>query len=218
MKIVTSISPSRTERQQYCINSWRKYGYEIIALQPPSQVEDTKAKFPYITVLESNKVGTYKPNHIEIHEHIQLSKKLNDTVLLINSDIEMLYSMKEFRYWETPITNTFKIGIRWNKTTNECKLCTAGIDAFQITPDISNIVPNIGFVIGCPHWDYWLPYHLSINRYTIDVTKDMRLIHEVHDNRWTDSDYRTTEKLFEDNYPITAAQLSRIILHITDRN
>lgn len=220
MKIVTSISPIRMDRQRYCINSWKKYGYEIIALQPPSQVESTRANFHDITVLESVNTGTNigKPTHIQIDEHIRLSIEYNDIILLINSDIEMLYSPDEFRYWETRETNVFKIGIRWNQTKNTATLCPAGIDAFQITPSIVNNLPNLGFVIGCPHWDYWIVYHLWKSGYDISVIDTMRLIHEVHDNRWSDTDYEKTEKLFTDNYSISPKELGQIIARLTNRD
>lgn len=220
MKIATSISPNRIERQRYCIDSWKKYGYEIIAIQPPSQIYNTKFNFPDITVLESTNTGTSidKPNHVQIHEHIQLAKHINDTVLLINSDIEMIYSMKEFRYWESVETNVFKIGIRWNQTKDTATLCSAGIDAFQITPSIANSLPNLGFVIGCPHWDYWIVYHLWKLGYNISVINTMRLLHEVHEDRWSDTDYLNTEKLFTNNYPISPSELGQIIAKLTNRD
>jgi len=220
MKIATSISPNRIERQRHCIDSWKKYGYEIIALQPPSQVDSARSNFPDITVLESTNTGTSigKPNHVQIHEHIQLAKHINDTVLLINSDIEMIYSIKEFRYWESVETNIFKMGIRWNQTKGTTTLCPAGIDAFQITPSIANSLPNLGFVIGCPHWDYWIVYHLWKLGYDISVIDTMRLLHEVHDDRWSDTDYLNTEKLFTNNYPISPDELGQIIAKLTNRD
>jgi hypothetical protein len=220
MKIVTSISPNRIERQRHCIDSWKKYGYEIIAIQPPSQVDSARSNFPDITVLESTNTGTSidKPNHVQIHEHIKLSIEYNDIVLLINSDIEMIYSMKEFRYWEVRDTNIFKIGIRWNQTKYTATLCSVGIDVFQITPTIANSLPNLGFVIGCPHWDYWIVYHLWKLGYDISVIDTMRLLHEVHEDRWSDTDYLNTEKLFTDNYPISPDELGQIIAKLTNRD
>jgi hypothetical protein len=220
MKIATSISPTRIDRQKYCIDSWKKYGYEIIAIQPPSQTDSTKSYFPDITILESTNTGTRidKPDHIQIHEHIQLASKYNETVLLINSDIEMIYSIDEFKYWKIVDTNTFKIGIRWNQTKDTTTLCPAGIDVFQITPVIANSLPNLGFVIGCPHWDYWVVYHLWKLGYDISVIDTMRLLHEVHNDRWSDTDYINTERLFTDNYSISPNELGQIIARLTNRD
>jgi len=125
--------------------------------------------------------------------------------------------MDEFNYWSSVQNNIFKIGIRWNHIEREANLCPYGIDAFQITPEIAKILPNIGFVIGCPHWDYWIVYHLLRNNYTINANKSMRLFHELHENRWTKTDYNNTAKLFNSNYDIDATQLSKEIANVTDR-
>lgn len=219
MKIVTSCAPYRIERQRYCIESWLKYGYEVIAIQPSHQVESTKLNFPNVTVVESKLTGEIlnKPNNIRIAAHLDIARQNKCNILLINSDIELTYTKDEFSFWETLEPNELKAGVRWdiyNETDH--RLQCSGIDVFLISPTFANKLSDLGFTIGTSMWDYWIVWEAYIRGFKITTETRKYLIHQQHDDRWSTDDWLTSVALFN-KYFIDVFEASPKIVAMTGR-
>jgi hypothetical protein len=215
MKFLTSLSPSRIERQKYCLNSWQKYG-SIIAVQSSDEIDLIQSLFPEVKLEVGSPSQSFSKPTPKITDIISYA---DEPSLLINSDI----SIKEFdtNLWQYE-EKVLKIGIRHdyfpNNPYNKFKQ-KYGIDAFLIYPEMRELLPDLDFCIGCPGWDFWLPYHLWFKHdYQIQIPK-CRMLHELHPIGWTEQDqksYRARIQLSE--YKLTYSMLPAFILDITNRS
>ena len=86
MKFLTSISPRRIERQQYCMATWLQYG-EITAVQTAGEIPLLQPQFPNVQFVATEKTGALTfgyPSRVNISAMIDQGPGL-----LINSDIKI---------------------------------------------------------------------------------------------------------------------------------
>lgn len=203
MKIVTSFSHSRSARQKQCLASWLKHGCEVIGVQSPGESEKLSKVYDAVTFVETDLVGDMfgKPHFVRIKALI--NQAVDQPILILNSDIEITLSRDQFAAdWEVPEGKNLRIGIRWdvNVRTNRRQLLKWGIDAFLITPQMALVLPDIGLTLGCPVFDYWIPWYLRRLGYGIVTNKNPGLLHHVHHRNWSMDDYHTGWRLMTENY------------------
>ncbi|QDV67203.1 hypothetical protein Poly24_08950 [Rosistilla carotiformis] len=203
MRIITSLAPSRMDRQKECIDSWSRYGHAVAAVQStldvidpidgvdslavsPSQSKFAKPHLPYITDLIDQGPG-----------------------LVLNSDISLTGPID----WDWR-PGTLYCGIRHNGPELE----RWGIDAFFVPSDIRHKIPNVGFLVGMPGWDWWLPYHCHLLGVPIHVDKRPVFQHTPHPIRWSNQDHETSKAILLERYAIDHDAMKRFILDITKRN
>lgn len=220
MRIVTSIGPGRTERQQKCIATWIALGCDVTAVQSAGEAELLQPLYPSVTFVETSLVGDVfnRPKLVRIRALIDQAE--NENILILNSDIEVRSSSEEFiSRWFSSSVKQLKIGLRWdeNQTTKSLSLIRWGIDAFLITPKIKEDLNDIGMTMGCPAWDFWIPIHLYKQRYKIITYKDQSLIHENHERNWSDEDYRIGIDLIQKHYRMNERSAANWIRLITKR-
>ena len=222
MRICTSLSPKRVNRQQFCIKSWMDLGIHVTAIQSVGEVKSygMDQLYPDITFIETNLVGDLFNRRNMVRLSAMLQQATKESIIILNSDIEIRSTKEEFfNNWSPPEPKTLKIGIRWDEdpVTKELKLLKWGIDAFLITPQITKHLTDIGMTIGCPAWDYWIPIHLNKLGYKIQTSKVQELIHEDHPKNWSQVDYRIGVSLLTRHYNLSAKSASLLVQELTER-
>lgn len=216
MKFITSLHHKRVDRQKYCIDSWRKHGNNIIAVQAEHEIPILKPLFDNVQFEVGSVSYAFSKPTPKITE---LIKYADEPSLLINSDISIKDdNLNKWNYEK----KVLKLGIRHdyfpNNKTQKFRQ-KYGIDAFLICPEMQKLLPDLDFCIGCPGWDFWLPYHLwAFHDYSI-VVPDCWMLHELHPLGWTDQDQKSyRERLKSYGYKLTPTMLAAFILDITNRN
>lgn len=124
MRLIVSFSPHRVERQQACIESWRRVGARVIAVQHERDMENTEKHFAPDELYQTNLTGDLfgKPYHVRISALMQHCTI--EPGILINSDIEIRDTVEEFSQKWTPDKKHFTVGIRTDETrkrnSNRC--------------------------------------------------------------------------------------------------
>lgn len=207
MKIVTSLSPNRIPRQQQCITTFPQ---RVVCVQGPGECEVLTPHFPSCHfVVGATNTSFSKPTP-KITELIK--EAAFEPALIINSDISM---SPDVSVWE-PVPGTLKIGIRTDFTRNRKTLQKWGIDAFLILPEMVPLLPDVDFAVGCPGWDFWVPYVLHRFGYNIQVVQT-ELLHEIHEQAWSAIDYEVYKRIMFFNYRVHNSSLSNFILDVTNR-
>jgi hypothetical protein len=220
MRICTSISPNRKERQQKCIASWLALGNQVIAVQSPKESSTLKRHYPEVEFVETDKVGDAFNRSKLVRISAILSQAKDDPILILNSDIEIRTTVDEFnRVWNPIGGNNLQMGIRWEEEpiTKSLRLLKYGIDAFLITPKIVEDLNDIGMTMGCPAWDYWVPIHLQRKGYQLHTSKHLMLFHEIHQQNWNKQDFDIGVNLLKKHYGLTLKEASNFILTVTER-
>ena len=94
MRFITSISPKRIERQQYCMATWLQYG-EIVAIQTADEIPMLQEQFPEVKFVSTDKTGKELfgyPSRVNISAMVEQGPGL-----LINSDIKFEQSYSSAR-------------------------------------------------------------------------------------------------------------------------
>lgn len=220
MRIVTSIGPSRIPHIQTCINSWLERGCEVTAVQSVGESELLKTHFPGVEFVETGLVGDLfgRPKSVRVKALIDLAA--DEPVLILNSDVSLSGTKEEvIADWIVPAGKVLKMGVRWDylPETGETHLLKWGIDAFLITPELRSCLPDVGMTIGCPAWDYWIPWHAHTCGYTFETKKTPGLRHAIHPRAWNDQEYATGLDIMRRHYHLTQGMLSHFIQEITQR-
>lgn len=230
-RIVTSLGPSRIERQQFCMKAWIGAGFEVTAVQSPGEAAVLSPYFAGVQFVETDKVADKfgRPTFVRISGMLEQAKSQN--ILIVNSDLELTGIMDDFRRdWLAPEAKILKCGVRWdyNEIRNRHRsrirspmatMFKWGIDAFLITPQIAADLPDIGLAIGMPAWDYWIPWHLiRACGYSLVTNKRQQLLHQSHARAWTHADYMMGLSIMNEVYGCGRQQLADFIQIQTGRN
>ena len=220
MKVVSSLSPHRIERQQKCVQSWVAMGFNVTCVQAEDSVtESMRESFPQVNFVETNKTGVQfgKPNHVRVAA--LLDQCTSDPILITNSDIEFDGDPDKFQgRWKAPEFGTMLCGVRYDVDPKKgTKLFKWGIDAFVITPEIASQLPDIGMAIGIPCWDYWIPLHFHKRGWKLLTNKSEGLMHEAHVQNWSAEDSRIGYRILQQHYQMTEKQIVHLIQTITGR-
>lgn len=216
MQAITSVSPYRLQHQIRCMESWHDLGLKVIAVQTKHDAELLSSELPSwinlsITDLAADEYD--RPNHVRISALLQ---QVTRRSLLINSDIEITSNREEFQQKWTPIDKEVILGIRTDVYEDGKELTPFGIDVFSIDPVHRFGVPDLGFAMGCPVWDYWLCWHFICSGHPINCVKT-GLEHQAHDQCWTVDHQSTGRKLLAKAYQVTPRNLTLKIAALTGR-
>jgi hypothetical protein len=197
---VTSLSPSEAsiERQSKAVESWVKFGLTIVSVNQASEMPKLKRLYPQVS------------RWIRCKERVPLIRtlatvavKLDRTILLINSDIE-IYGQHErlAKHLADPLSQT--VGIRFNYANNDYESSVIephGLDVFSFTPAMARSLPVSPLCIGKPVWDYWVPCHFRSLGYEFQFIGEPMFFHSKHDIQWSGEDWMTGARWLEANYP-----------------
>lgn len=220
MHLLTSFSPKRIERQNECLRSWIDTGNRVTAVQSPGEIEVLEPQFSGVTWKETDQVGDVFGKPYLIRIKALLNEITDEPAILINSDIEIRSPRSEFeRLWQVPASHILKVGIRWDihPRRRSVSLFNSGIDAFLVNAPLAAALKDIGLVMGCPFWDYWIPWEAKKLGYQIKAIKEKCLFHSHHTLNWSDQDYAVAKKCVEDNCGILEPALAQFIQKETGR-
>ena len=180
---VTSLSPNRLERQLICLDSWRKFGLEIIAVNSPSEIESMRYSYPVSEWVPAEFAKTPKINSL-----LDVSTQLDTPLLLINSDIEIYGDQS--RLIDLVRARKPAIGIRHNYDSQpgDSTLERWGLDAYLLYPEQVERLPQVDWAIGKPMWDYWLAWELDRLGYSPEWIGDPYFFHKSHPIAWSQAE------------------------------
>lgn len=217
--IATSFSPSRIERQQQCLQTWRDYGCDVIAVQSIGEASLLEQHFKDVKFIETDQVGDLFgcPKMVRITELIKLGKE--KPVVILNSDIH-IQAFDFTKRWSSIVPGEMRIGIRWDilGRFKSRRMFKWGIDAFQITPELSEFFPDIGLTMGCPVWDYWMVWYANENGFSIHTDSSRGLYHEQHDQNWSKQNYNRGFEIVKQHHGIGHDYLTNYIQKVTKRS
>lgn len=216
MRIVTSFAPGREARQHYCLATWRAYGLPIVAVQTAAEMPAMVSQYTDVDWIRS---ASDRPL---IKELAEVAITTGEPVLIVNSDISIKNTFADFRRdWLSPNhqhPGMLRVGIRWDRRSDGHKVMQKyGIDVFLITPPMAASLPELGFQIGKPGWDYWLVLHFASLGYRLSTKKSVGLIHSRHALNWTKQDQASRKQIFFDHYGFTASEATRTVQKLTGR-
>lgn len=220
MKIITTLSPSRVERQQKCIDSWAKAGVGVVAVQPESQVEHIRSLFHGAEIRGTEKVADRFNKPMFVRVHALLDQCMKEPGLIVNSDIEFIGTEETFRRdWPKTDPGTLRCGVRFDRSSvfRRPKLFKWGIDAFLITPEIATDLPDIGLSIGIPCWDYWIPMHFHLKGWQVLTKRSQGLLHESHRQNWSKEESDLGYQILLQHYGMKEKKIVDLIQSITGR-
>lgn len=191
---VTSLSshPHHLAHQSTCLDSWQRFGLSIVCLNRTTEIATLKTAYPQVAQwIANDDVGTaYDTPTQRIVDLANIATLLDQTVLLINSDIELRGDQQLIT---EPLSRGEQVvGIRWNYRDQNYKTATRekwGLDAFSFTPELAQSLPRLELSIGRPFFDYWLPYHSRRIGQSMHFIGDRLLFHKTHDLLWSQSDW-----------------------------
>lgn len=191
--IVTALGCNRIERQQYCISTWLDSGYKVYCIQTTKELQTLQPLFSGINWIENNDVTTIYD--FPTQKIYNLLNVLHSTVLLLNSDCEMVY--KKILH----TNKTIQFYLRWNYENNEiANEFEWGIDGILYTPNKSLPI-DLPYGIGQPMWDYALPFIFQQNKIPFKINHYPWLFHQNHIQNWKEEFWKIGTDWLEQQYP-----------------
>jgi hypothetical protein len=184
LKIVTSFSLKRIERQKHCLQTWLNCGFDIVAIQHKDEMKEVQSAFS--TKGLSFKLGrattAYDYQTVRIDDVLRAVK--NTPFLVINSDLAIVDRepiLKDLRDRKRTLY------LRWNYETAYIDLATEfewGIDSFLLWPcDVAHF-PESPFGLGQPAWDYAIPHWIRLIGLKYHINHSVIMMHENHKQNW----------------------------------
>lgn len=187
---VTSLSPNRFERQLICLDSWRKLGLEIIAVNSQDEIDSMRELYPVAKWIPTECQGFPRINSL-----IDVAASEHTAILIINADIEIYGDQS--RLLESVASRKNAIGIRHNYESQpgESTIEPWGLDAFTVHPEQVASIPRVEFVIGKPMWDYWLPWEFE-KLGECDWISEPYFFHRSHPVAWSQAECTSAHVAF----------------------
>lgn len=197
---VTSLSPlpKHIEVQKEVLASWKNLGLSVISGNSQQEIATLQAQYKDVEFKEVRLSTLFTRSTPRIYDLMHLGN--GKPTLLINSDIAIYGDQKL-------ITDALEakkpfVGIRhnWIENPGDCEREAWGIDAFLLFPEQIKTFPDLDFAIGCPFWDYWVPYHLEQNQIDFDWLGEPYFYHQDHAKYWDEISLKRGKLLIDANY------------------
>lgn len=200
---VTSLSllPNHLDVQERCLNSWRRAGFTVHSKNRSDEIDHLKALYPQISQWHvCDEVPTeYQTRTQSIHALAQTAAAIGQTIMLINSDIEI---HGEQRILREAIADGVMVGIRHDYAHNWWlgSRFIWGLDVFSFTPDQARALPYRPYAIGKPVWDYWLPQWFRSIGQRMHFVGEPLFFHRVHPTNWNEAEWLMAAGWFADQF------------------
>ena len=200
----TSLSPKPQHRkkQPVVLESWRKFGLRIVAVNTSAEVEAMRAVYPQVNewVKCDENDGFYSKPTQRVNTLLNQAVVSGEAALLINSDIEIYGDQERFKELIEQRQNA--VGIRRNYTVSPAgsRLEPYGLDAMLVFPEAARMVDETPYSIGRPFWDYWLTWMLMKNGTQLAWIGEKLFFHELHAIHWTSAEWMQGSKWFDERY------------------
>ncbi len=191
---VTSLAPHRKERQLVCLNSWRRFGLDIMAVNSQAEIDSMRDDYPIAKWIAAEFEKTPKINSL-----IDVSAMEDTAILVINSDIE-IYGQQS-RLTDLVANRQSAIGIRHNYDFRPGYAIIEpwGLDAFLIYPEQIPRLSKVDFAIGKPMWDYWLADELE-KLGKCDWIGEPYFFHRSHPIAWTQEESTKAHEAYANRF------------------
>lgn len=192
---VTSLNPNpaKLQRQFHCLQSWQRYGLEVITVNTSAELAELELPEGVNGVACEDLTTLYEKPTQRITNLLRVAAETRQQTLLINSDIEIHGDPQILdRALEQPERLT--IGVRWNHEPTRAKHTAIreqwGLDAFCISPEMAVSIPDAPFGIGKPVWDYWLPACARKQGVRFHWINEPLFYHESHALAWSQAEWQ----------------------------
>lgn len=211
-KVVTALSllPRHTERQEKCLKTWKRIGFEIWAMNTAEELEALRPKYPQVHHwIEQNEVSTSYTYPTQLIRNLAgLAIDLDSTVYLINSDLEVRGQAATIGRSQHDVQRYF---LRWDydkgKRTTTAKEFQWGIDAMSFSPDMARALPHdFPYAIGQAMWDYAVPYFMLAAGFKLKFVHERLFFHERHKQNWDQSGWRFGSRWLSDHTELSVTE------------
>ena len=221
MKYLTSLNPNdRIEHQRMCVDTWFAAGAsEVLAVQTAADdLNLLQQQFPRVQFEQTEKTGVLfdRPYLPSIYGMLDFAA---GNTLLINSDIEVRLSPSIMQQQFAVDPKVMRCFVRWDYNgRRQQRPIKWGIDAFMLTHEIISALPDDGMTIGCPVWDWWLPW-LACRDLGLKVSAWVAtgFMHRAHVQNWPESQMQVGFRVMQERYGISKGDLAQWILQETKR-
>jgi hypothetical protein len=200
--LVTSLSPlpSHQEQQRTAIDSWKRFGLDVVSVNLRHEVEQLTDQFPDVEFIETSESSNALSRPVPtINSLVNVSTDRNTRIFVVNSDC-VLYGSQEI------LTSVSDVGAfirhNWTDHLSDATQERWGIDGFLLSPEHAASLPRIGFGIGQPMWDYWLPWHMAREGFKVNWIADRLLYHKVHPVNWKMDTIPLGAKVIAEHYKL----------------
>lgn len=195
---------------------------DVCAVQTASDDMDLlRSCFPSVRFEVTDKTGVLfnRPHLPSIRGIVDFADFSAGGVLLINSDIEVRISKDLIEREFAPLSGVVRCFIRWDYNRKKVsRPIKWGIDAFMLTESIAGVLPEDGMTIGCPVWDWWLPWiSCRLLNARVSAWTSKGFMHAAHVQNWPNEQMQVGFEVMQNKYNIRSGELSRWILQQTKR-
>lgn len=217
MKFITSLNPRNIEKCRDAVSNWLLYLSEVVAVQTAEEVEILKPRFPDVEfVITDDLDEKFDTKCPKIRALIAEAPGI-----IINSDIEIHTDkdilLRKIIYEDQSI---LKCGIRWDYTDNlngTKRLNKYGIDVFNITSSLKDILVSTEYTIGQPGWDYYFILEAEKHNIKIMPTTTPMFYHKVHTVNWARWKLTLAQSILEKQYNSDQSSITRKVQRLTGR-
>ena len=182
--VFTSIAGRWTRSQADAVDSWKRHGLTVVAIQSPlDPIRALECRFQKIDCwLEvEEKEENRKPRIVDM---LRLAAGMSDgPFILVNSDIQF---GDKFQF---PVIkkDEFVAGARNNYRRRFADAVPEewGLDVFAVHPESVCDIPRNPLRIGEPWWDYWLAYYLQRQGFKPLCGQSGVFFHKRHPLKWS---------------------------------
>ena len=161
--VITSIAPSRIDVQQRAVQSWIEQGFEVMSLNVQEEIDRLSDDFPGVHFVRAKRNGRKrlgKPYVFVNDMFAALRQSGRKVVGIINSDIILRAGegLNDMLRREAGGSLLYGSRIDIDRLDDETgRHYNRGFDLFFMDRDIIRDMPDNGFMLGMPWWDYWFP-------------------------------------------------------------
>jgi len=215
MRFITSLSPKSIPKCRECVDSWKPFSSEIVAVQSESEIATLQPLFSEVRFVATNRVGTLFESHYCPNIHALVDQGPG---LIINADISIRSTKQTFDEKFQIRPKVLDCGIRWDYDSRGRDLNPYGIDAFRIDEELMTIFQGTEFTIGQPGWDYYFVLEAEKHGFYINAHKNPPMFfHELHEVNWSRWKLTLAQALLEKMYNMPQADITRKVQKLTHR-
>jgi FkbM family methyltransferase len=180
---LTSFSPARAGAAEItaCVRSWRAAGLDVVAFNRPDEITLLRPHY------DADFVPVDTDAHVPVSAILQWARERDETVLLLNSDVELALAPWELERLCRHTAGGLLYLVRHNHDGDFARAVREpfGIDAFLFRGRDAAGLPDSSLALGLPFWDYWLPCAFlarGLPLYSVDFPA---AFHASHAHGWS---------------------------------